>query len=102
MKKILPYNGLSQRDVPASLDARILAYSSRHCRAAKFRRRLVWWSSLAAAVCLMAAGGIFFQMEQPVESTKAELLALGDFSNLDQSSWNISFELACSGDLSQF
>ena len=50
----------------------------------------------------MAAGGIFFQMEQPVESTKAELLALGDFSNLDQSSWNISFELACSGDLSQF
>jgi hypothetical protein len=102
MKKILPYNNLSQREVPASLDARILAYGSRRCRAAKFRRRLVWWGSVAAAVCLMAAGGIFFQMEQPVKGSKAELLALGDFSNLDQSSYNISFELACNGDFSQF
>lgn len=102
MKKILPYNNLSQRDVPASLDARILAYGSQRCRAAKFRRRLVWLGSVAAAVCLMAAGGIFFQMEQPAKGTRAELLAMGDFSNLDQSSYNISFELACNGDFSQF
>lgn len=102
MKKVLPYNNLSQREVPPSLDDRILAYSVRHCHAARFRRRLVWWSSVAAVICLMAAGGVFMQMGHPVKGNQAELLAMGDFSNLDQSSYNISFELACNGDFSQF
>ncbi|MBR2873447.1 MAG: hypothetical protein IKB99_08110 [Lentisphaeria bacterium] len=102
MKKILSDVRLSQREVPEFLDARILAYAARRPRQAKFRRRLVWWSCAAAVLCMSTAAGFFMQLDSKGTGERSELLAMGDFSRLDQSSYNISFELAYNTDLGQY
>ena len=100
MKKILPYKGLSECEVPASLDARILNYAALRRNSARRRRRWVWISSAAAALCIASFGGVFFQMQRSAEHS--ELLAMGDFSRLDQSGYNISLELALNSDWSTY
>ena len=102
MKKFLPHVSLSQRVVPEDLDARILAYARKRPQKQRFRRHLIWFSSAAAVLCISAAAGLFWQMEAKRAGEHSELLAMGDFSRLDQSSYNISFELACSSDFSQY
>lgn len=102
MKRTLPYKELSEREVPASLDARILSYAL--SKSVKRRRssRWVWISSAAAAVCIASFAGVFFQMQQRSAAEHSELLAMGDFSKFDQSGYNISFELALGADLASF
>lgn len=102
MKRTLPYKELSEREVPAAVDARILSYAL--SKSVKRRRssRWVWISSAAAAVCIASFAGVLFQMHQRSAAEHSELLAMGDFSKLDQSGYNISFELALNSDLGAF
>ena len=102
MKKYLPYRELSEREVPVALDAAILAHAAGRCPKARFRRSYLWWSSAAAAVCIAACAGFWVQTAEKSTLNHSELLALGDFSKLDQSSFNISLELAYNGDFSQY
>lgn len=101
MKRVLPYNSLSEREVPEALDARILSYAAARTRARRSTRRWIWISSAAAAVCLSVFSGVFYQMQQR-SAERRELLAMGDFSRLDQSGYNMSFELASSSDFNQY
>ena len=101
MKKILPYKGLSECEVPASLDARILSYAAAKTVAVKRKRRWIWISSAAAALCIASFCGVFFQMQQR-SAEHSELLAMGDFSRLDQSGYNISQELALNSDFGMY
>ena len=101
MKRVLPYKALSEREVPEYLDSRILSRAAAGRRSAKRRRNWLWSGGIAAAVCCAAFTGLFFQMQQR-SAEHAELLALSDFSKLDQSSYNISFELAASADMMQY
>ena len=103
MKKFLSHPDLSQKEVPGHLDARILAYAQTHSPKKRFRRHWVWWSGAAAALlCVSALAGVCWQMELKRSGEHLELLAMGDFSRLDQSSYNISFELACNSDITQY
>ena len=101
MKKVLPYRNLSEREVPEYLDARVLNYAAAGRKRAKRSFRWVWIGSAAAALCIAAFTGVFFQMQQR-SAERSELLAMGDFSRLDQSGYNISFELASNADPGQF
>ncbi len=101
MKKVLPYKNLSEREVPEYLDARILSYAAAAGKRTRGTFRWVWIGSAAAALCIAAFTGVFFQMQQR-SAERSELLAMGDFSRLDQSGYNISFELASSGEFGQF
>lgn len=101
MKRVLPYRSLSEREVPEQLDARILSFAAARCRQKKHRRSWVWIGSIAAMLCVAAFTGVLFQMQQR-SAEQAELLAMGDFSRLDQSGYNISFELASTADLIQY
>ena len=101
MKKVLPYKNLSEREVPEYLDARILSYAAAAGKRTRGAFRWVWIGSAAAALCIAAFTGVFFQMQQR-SAERSELLAMGDFSRLDQSGYNISFELASSGEFGQF
>mgnify|MGYP003297274745 CR=1 FL=1 len=102
MKRVLPYRELSEREVPASLDARILNHAAARCMAARRKRRWVWIGSAAAALCIASFPGVFFQMQQQRSAEHSELLAMGDFSRLDQSGYNISLELNAGADLSMY
>lgn len=103
MKRILPYTALSQREVPEYLDSRIIALAAARSKAVKFRKRTFFWSGIAAALCITALGGVMFQIEAQKRSQQhSELLALGDFTRLDQSGYNMSFELDSGMDFGQF
>ena len=104
MKRVLPYSTLSEREVPEALDVRILARAAARSRQRRFRRRISIWGGIAAAVAVTAFGGVLFQMENDTRSReRRELLALGDFSRLDQSSYDVSCEVGSgSVDLNYF
>lgn len=102
MKKFLPYENLSQREVPSGLDDRIIGYARKSQWQKRFRRQLAWWSSAAAILFVTAAAGICWQAGEKRSGEHMELLAMGDFSKLDQSSYNISLELASNSDFSQY
>lgn len=101
MKKFLPYRNLSEREVPEYLDAKVLSYAAAAGKKNKGNFRWFWIGSVAAALCIAAFTGVFFQMQQR-SAERSELLAMGDFSRLDQSGYNISFELASNADPGQF
>lgn len=102
MKRVLPYKELSEREVPEALDFRILNHARSRTGTRKKFRRWCWIGGVAAALCLTAFTGVFFEMQQRYSAEHKELLAMGDFSRLDQSGYNISFELASTGDFSQY
>ncbi len=101
MKKIYP--SLSTRNVPEALNRRILAAAALQARQNRFRRSLRhWmWSSAAAAAAFLIAGGMFLLPGTPVPQDgradgtpdRAELLALSDWTRLEQESFNLNFEL---------
>ena len=94
MKRILPYSALSEREVPEAVDFRILARAAARSRARRIRRRVSIWGGIAAAVAVTALGGVFFQTENSGRSAeRRELLALGDFSRLDQNSYAMTLEV---------
>lgn len=102
MKSRLPYRSLSEREVPSELDKRILERAARRCRQSRSRRKWFFLGGIAAACCLVAFSGVIWQIREERSLEHRELLALGDFSRLDQSGFNISSELACNGDWSAY
>ena len=96
------FETLRVREVPAALDRRIMAAAVLKARAARFRRMFIHCSvsAGAAAAALFVAGAVFLMPEAnreapavPTKSLKNELLALTDWSALEQESYNLSFEL---------
>ncbi|MBR2373002.1 MAG: hypothetical protein IKA87_02095 [Lentisphaeria bacterium] len=102
MKKILPYSELSSREVPEYLDSRILARAAVGHRVNNCRNRIVVWGGIAAAVCITALADVYFRTELESSRVHQELIAMGDFSRLDQNVYNMSFELASGADLGQY
>ena len=102
MKSRLPYKSLSERDVPAELDRRILEHAACRCRQNRRRRNWFWLGGIAAACCLVAFSGVCWQISEERSLERRELLALGEFTRLDQSGFNISSELVCNGDWSAY
>ena len=94
MKRILPYSTLSEREVPEAVDFRILARAAARSRARRLRRRVSIWGGIAAAVAVTALSGVLFQTGHGARSAKrSELLALGDFSRLDQNGYAMALEV---------
>ncbi len=94
MKRILPYSALSEREVPEAVDFRILARAAARSRARRIRRRVSIWGGIAAAVAVTALSGVFFQTGNGDRSAeRRKLLALGDFSRLDQNSYAMTLEV---------
>ena len=94
MKRILPYSTLSEREVPEAVDFRILARAAARSRTRRLRRRVSIWGGIAAAVAVTALGGVFFQTGNGARSAeRSELLALGDFSRLDQNGYAMALEV---------
>ena len=101
------FESLTARDVPRELDCRILAAAAQEARRIRHRRifRITgFWSGAAAAAAGVLIGVAVFQHPQPRPEPRAagaapELLALADWSTLEQDNFNLSFELD-SGNLS--
>ena len=103
MKRILPYTNLSEREVPAALDRAVLSYAAQRCRRKRFlRRSWLCIGGVAAALCIAAFTGVLWQMKAQKATEHMELLAMGDFSRLDQSGFNITLELNSSGDFGAY
>lgn len=93
---------LKAHEVPESLDRRIMAAAAHRAGVIRFRRVLCRHvlSTGAAAAALLAAGTVFFlsegNRETPGVSSRpgqSELMALNDWTTLEQESYNLSFEL---------
>ena len=95
MKRILPYSTLSEREVPEAVDFRILARATARSRARRLRRRVSIWGGIAAAVAVTVLSGVLFQAGNGGDRSaeRRELLALGDFSRLDQNSYAMTLEV---------
>lgn len=101
MKDFDRFDVLIHADPPAELDGRILAAATARARDIA-RRRLLWgraiWSLVSAAAVVATVGIIWIQH---FESTSArgekarteELLALADWSKLEQENYNLYFSL---------
>lgn len=101
MKELEHYESLIRRDVPAALDRRILAAARQEAKKLRFRRLFRRWSlsgAAAAAAALLIGSGIFLSQPSPADSHAAEnreLLALNDWSRVEQENYNLNFELYC-------
>ena len=97
MKKILGINKFMQAEVPSALDAKILAYAAIRQRQQQTRRRLRILLPAAAALAVLCAGAIAFlhQEETAIHHrqlkplSNSELLAMNDFTSLEQASYTI-------------
>ena len=97
MKKILGINKIMQTEVPSTLDAKILAYAAIRQRQQKMRRRVRFLLPAAAALAVLCAGAVaFLHLEersvprhQLTQLSNSELLAMNDFTSLEQESYTI-------------
>lgn len=104
MKRTLSFKELSEHDVPDFLDRKVLEYAGRQSRIRKIRASFFRWGAAAAVVILAAGSTVFFALEQPKperELARMELLALADFSRLDQAGYNMTLEVDCCRELAQ-
>lgn len=100
MKEFEHYESLIRREVPAALDRRILAAARQEAKKLRFRRVFRRWSlpAAAAAAALLVASGLFWFQPAAAEPRAAEnheLLALSDWSKVEQENYNLNFELYC-------
>ena len=96
MKKNLGINKMFSGEIPATLDAGILAYAAIRQRQLKMRKYVRMILPAVAALFFLASGVL--AILQPGEIKKqtlshSELLAMNDWSELDQLNFNLSFEL---------
>lgn len=97
MKNLKRFKELTERDVPSALDRRILAAASAKARS-RHRRRL-WLHrgipTAAAAAALLIGAGIWLLPDQTNATTGSnhDLLALSDWSEMEQNTYNLSFEI---------
>ena len=92
MKKTLGISSLLEKEVPRHLDNGILAYAAianRRRTRKQFVLRIA--GGIAAAFCLAAGVSVYMirQPEAPRQLSNAELLALTDFTVLEQESYAI-------------
>ncbi len=101
MKTNLRYQALVGRDVPEALDRRILNAAAVRARMVRRRRifHRVFGVGLAAAAGLLIAGALHLfpgaAVSERNSAPSSELLALNDWSELEQENYNLSFELYC-------
>ena len=97
MKRIFRSRGLLEREVPESLDRRILMAAG---LAAVRRRRSRFWkwtgafSGMAAAVAVVVLAAFPSPFTEKRVSER-ELLELSDWSSLEQEGFNLSSQLNC-------
>jgi len=105
MRRTLNIEALSQREVPAALDRRILDRARLHCRIKNSRRqkKLLWIGSSAAAACIAVAAAVVWNgsIEEQRSQRRSELLAMSDFTKIDQTGYNMSFMLSSGQDVVQ-
>ena len=96
------FENLRVHDVPEALDRRIMAAAAHKAKAVRFRRSLTHcvFTAAASAAALLIAGTVFLfpeayhgELARPTKSVDSELLALADWSTLEQESYNLRFEL---------
>ena len=92
MKKNLGINKMFSGEIPATLDAGILAYAAIRQRQLKMRKYVRMILPAVAALFFLASG--VFAILQPGEIKKqtlshSELLAMNDFTSLEQESYTI-------------
>ena len=95
------FETLRVREVPAALDRRIMTAAALKARAVRVHRLVIhcFVSAGAAAAALLVAGTLFLMpgtnREQAVPTRPAtqKLLAMAEWSSLEQESYNLSFEL---------
>lgn len=100
MKEFEHYESLIRREVPAALDRRILAAAKQEAKKLRFRRlfRRCSLTGAAAAAALLVGSGIFWFQPDTNDARAAEtqeLLALNDWSKVEQENYNLNFELYC-------
>ena len=102
MKNEMRFQTLIARDVPAELDRRILAAASKRAAELRFRhaRRRGFWagSATAAAAAILVIAGAVLLLPEMAGNTRppaprADLLALSDWTSVEQENYNLSFEL---------
>ena len=89
-----------EMSVPPQLDAKVLSYAHEALRRKQLKRKLSW-SFAAAAACLIAAGALFFPFagtNAPAEISHEELLAMADWSTLEQESLDLTMEISFDND----
>ena len=91
MKKFLGISELLRREVPQKLDAAVLAYAAIAARRRKFQKRLRIAAGIAAMFCFGIGLTLTMFPEQEVraELSQAELLAMNDFTTLEQENYAI-------------
>ncbi len=100
MKELEHYESLIRREVPAALDRRILAAARLEAKKLRFRRlfRRCSFTGAAAAAALLVGSGLFWlqpDAPEPRPAVDRELLALSDWSKVEQENYNLNFELYC-------
>ena len=101
MKNEMRFQTLIARDVPAELDRRILAAASKRAAELRFRharRRWFWAGSATAAAAILVIAGAVLLLPEMAGNTRppaprADLLALSDWTSVEQENYNLSFEL---------
>lgn len=91
MKKTLGISEMLERDVPRHLDLGILAYAAIANRRRKVRKTAALFIGIAAMCCCAAGVSLMMLPEKETrqELSNAELLALNDFTSLEQASYAI-------------
>ena len=97
MKKNLGINKMFPGNVPSTLDAGILAYAAIRQRQARIRKRIRMILPAAAALfflssgvfALLSQGEITVPRQQKQSLSHSELLAMNDFTSLEQESYTI-------------
>ena len=101
MKEFEHYESLIRREVPAALDRRILAAARQEAKKLRFRRVFRRWSLSGGAARAGGAvvGSRLFLVQPAADDVRAaetqELLALNDWSKVEQENYNLNFELYC-------
>ena len=82
-------------EIPVALEEKIRTAARR--KAQSFRRRRIWmrriFPAAAAAAALLVTGVFLWNDSAKPGIAKVELLALNDWSKIEQESYNLSFEI---------
>lgn len=99
MSRIFRSHGLSEREVPETLDRRILIAAKLAAARRRRSRRLRWAGALsgmaAAAAVAVTALMPMHQVTAEPQVSERELLELSDWSSLEQEGFNLSSQLNC-------
>ncbi len=102
MKELKRFQTLCERDVPLEIDRRILAAAAAAAAKSRFRRALRRWClsvTVVAAAFLVGGTIVLFPgaghvpEKTPAPVPNAELLAMSDWTGIEQEGFNLCFQL---------